>query len=74
MMLQVMVKVSGCRTACGSSTDVFEGCVAEQVVGRAAEQGRSHALLGLDPESVTPIGPVWSHYGDASGTGSATGA
>ncbi len=48
--------------------------MAEQVVGRAAEQGRSHALLGLDPESVTPIGPVWSHYGDASGTGSATGA
>jgi hypothetical protein len=28
--------------------------VAKSVVGRAAEQGRSHALLELDPESVTP--------------------
>jgi hypothetical protein len=28
--------------------------VAKSVVGRAAEQGRSHVLLNLDPESVTP--------------------
>jgi len=28
--------------------------VAEQLVGRAAEQGRSQALLELDPESVAP--------------------
>jgi hypothetical protein len=28
--------------------------VAEQVVGGVAEQGRSQALLELDPESVTP--------------------
>jgi hypothetical protein len=34
--------------------DLFGERVAEQVVGRAAEQGRSQALLELDPESVTP--------------------
>jgi Family of unknown function (DUF5682) len=34
--------------------DLFGERVAEQVVGRAAEQGRSHVLLNLDPESVTP--------------------
>jgi hypothetical protein len=34
--------------------DLFGERVAEQVVGRAAEQGRSQALLKLDPESVTP--------------------
>jgi Mg-chelatase subunit ChlD len=34
--------------------DLFGERVAEQVVGRAAEQGRSQALLELDPESVAP--------------------
>jgi hypothetical protein len=37
--------------------DLFGERVAEQMVGRAAEQGRSHALLELNPESVAPS--VW---------------
>jgi hypothetical protein len=47
------------RYTTSAPRDLFRERIAEQVVGRGAEQGRRQALFGLGPESVTPsVGPA----------------